>query len=142
MGADMMLVGCPLPVAPMSEVVDNILVLQVVETRIAALGDKLLSEVADWCSWDDIDMEADGWQVDVRRRLVGCLEVFDNARRDTTELYLSDRWWIFAGGMTWGDPPSDAYDLLNALALTSVTDEPISAAELAMLGERATDAEG
>jgi len=141
MGADMVLAGCPSPVAATNEIVDSVVVREVLTARVAALSDKQLAEVADWCCWDEIDAKSAGWQADVRRRLIDCLEVFDNARRDTTELYLCDRWWIFAGGMTWGDPPSEAYELVNALALTSVTDEPITAAELAASTAQATDTE-
>jgi hypothetical protein len=130
MGAELILVGCPLPMITNGTPLGGDAVLEVLRARIAALDDDVLEDVAAWFLEDEIDTEVAGWQDRVRHRLLHCLEVLDDSRRDTAELCLAGRWWIFAGGMSWGDAPSDNYELLQGLAVACVTEEPVSAIEL------------
>ena len=49
--------------------------------------------------------------------------IFNQRRRDTTELFLKDTYWVVTGGMTWGDVPTDAYDLVSLIGDSGVTDD-------------------
>ena len=141
MGADMLLIACPMLSDLGGTPLSPDLALPVLGSRIAALSDEVLGEVADWFLEDEIDFESEGWQHQVRSRLLRCLEALDESRRDTSQLCLEGRWWIFAGGMSWGDPPSDAYELLNGLAIAGVTDEPVALNEIDGASEPLRDEE-
>jgi hypothetical protein len=107
------------------------LALPVLRRRIAGLADDTLGEVTEWFLEDEVDLEVEGWQQQVRIRLIDCLKVLEESRCDTAELCLDGRWWIFTGGMSWGDAPSDAYESVVGLSIAGITDEPIGIDELA-----------
>jgi hypothetical protein len=109
--------------------------------RIAGLADDTLNEASDWFLEDEVDLEVEGWQEQVRTRLLRCLEVLEESRCDTAELCLDGRWWIFAGGMSSGDGQSDAYESLVGLSIAGITDETISIDELAS-SDATSDEEG
>lgn len=42
-------------------------------------------------------------------------------RRDITEICIKDTWFAFSGGMSWGDQPTDAYDLISLIWDSGIT---------------------
>jgi hypothetical protein len=66
---------------------------------------------------------AETWQEGVRTYLKGAVtQVFFSPRRDVTTLTLDCTEWTFTGGMSWGDSPTDAFDLVEAIAITGIVD--------------------
>ena len=43
-------------------------------------------------------------------------------RRDITEICIKDTWFAFSGGMSWGDQPTDAYDLVSLIWESGITE--------------------
>lgn len=51
-------------------------------------------------------------------------------RRDVSSLFLHNTWWMVSGGPSWGDSPTDAYDLLCAVDAMGVTGRAMSVREV------------
>ena len=43
-------------------------------------------------------------------------------RRDITQICIKDTWFAFSGGMSWGDEPTDSYELVSLIWESGVTD--------------------
>ena len=43
-------------------------------------------------------------------------------RRDITEICIKDTWFAFSGGMSWGDQPTDAYELVCLIWESGITE--------------------
>ena len=43
-------------------------------------------------------------------------------RRDVTEICIKDTWFAFSGGMSWGDEPTDSYELVSLIWDSGVTE--------------------
>jgi len=41
--------------------------------------------------------------------------VYDQNRRDIGHMFLEHRWWLVSGGMSWGDPPTDAMRYIDII---------------------------
>lgn len=53
----------------------------------------------------------------------------DGYRRDVTDAVLDGTMWLFTGGMSSGDDPSDAFRPLQAMAMAGITEELVAIAE-------------
>ena len=59
----------------------------------------------------------------------GVAQVFESWR-DTTTLFIDNKYWIATGGLSWGDPPTEAYDPVGMLDGLRLFDKAITIAEL------------
>ncbi|KDA04629.1 hypothetical protein DC31_05935 [Microbacterium sp. CH12i] len=51
-------------------------------------------------------------------------------RRDVTSVFIAKTWWLATGGLSWGDTPTDAYDLILLVSELEVTERAVSLAEI------------
>lgn len=51
-------------------------------------------------------------------------------RRDVTSVHIKGSWWMASGGPSWGDSPTDAYNLLTAVDSMRVTERSLSVREV------------
>lgn len=42
--------------------------------------------------------------------------------RDVTELNIKGSWFLFSGGMSWGDEPTESFSYINAINMCGITD--------------------
>jgi hypothetical protein len=140
MGADMLLACCEIPSdyesksrALMFERIDNL-----DEKRISTLieGHYILeSEVEDYMiGIEDKIAERDLWNLNnlkrnKEREIVsrvlkeGLDHLFSgHYNRDTAERLIRGTWFIFSGGMSWGDEPTDSYHYIALIDDSGVTD--------------------
>lgn len=116
MGADLLIIALPAPTADRDEL----------HRRVDALDEESLSRTVEYMhgmSGEEYEAELfDGtWQDYVRTYLKDAVDVLlSEDRRDTTTITVGSETIVLAGGMSWGDAPSDAYDYLNALAESGV----------------------
>jgi hypothetical protein len=83
--------------------------------------EKTLSE-DDLYDLDDLSGKA-SQELGIRRLKEALDEVFgDGYRRDVASIMLKDTYYIVSGGMTWGDPPTDAMAYIDIIAMSGVTD--------------------
>jgi hypothetical protein len=132
MGADMLLYHCECPTSYTKA-------KPVVEYRIENIDDDTLDMIADEllfhedCDAEEIDLEEDDlYNLDnlhaiqsramVRRRIKEAVDEIWHPRRDVVYLTLKDTLYMFSGGMSWGDEPSDACSLLSLLNCSGVFD--------------------
>jgi hypothetical protein len=54
------------------------------------------------------------------QELVSDLDVFFEWRRDTVVLTFGHKKYVFSGGMSWGDEPTEAGPALNRIAMTGI----------------------
>lgn len=71
-----------------------------------------------------------GEEAALRNLLALAVCTLAEGRRDVTTLFLHNTWWMVSGGMSWGDAPTDAYDLLTAVDAMGVTDRAMSVREV------------
>ena len=43
-------------------------------------------------------------------------------QRDVTEICIKDTWFAFSGGMSWGDEPTDSYQLVSLICESGITE--------------------
>ena len=132
MGADMLLYHCECPTSYTKA-------KPVVEYRIENIDDDTLDMIADELLFhedydtEEIDLEEDDlYKLDeldtiqsramVRRRIKEAVDEIWHPRRDVVYLTLKDTLYMFSGGMSWGDEPSDACSLLSLLNCSGVFD--------------------
>ena len=89
--------------------------------RIDALSRDLLVICAEQLGLDPENWTDDG----VKHAMKSAVEdlVPDN-RRDTSCVCIEGSWYMITGGMSWGDPPTDAYPWLCAIDASGITVEP------------------
>lgn len=51
-------------------------------------------------------------------------------RRDVTSVYIAKTWWLATGGLSSGDTPTDAYDMVLLVSELEITERAISLAEI------------
>jgi len=51
--------------------------------------------------------------------------------RDVADLHLEGKHYFITGGMSWGDEPTDSYDIINLIDALGITNEPFTSEELA-----------
>ena len=74
--------------------------------------------------------DEDAWQdeaVSMVTELVS--EAFGSARppRDTDIFEIPEgHAWLYTAGMTWGDPPTDSFDVVGMLGASGITDTPFA----------------
>ena len=132
MGADMLLYHCECPTS-----YDK--AKPIIEYRIENIDDDTLDMIADELLFhenydtEEIDLEEDDlYKLDeldtiqsramVRRRIKEAVDEIWHPRRDVTYLTLKDTLYMFSGGMTWGDEPSDACSIISLLNCSGVFD--------------------
>lgn len=124
----------------------------VVHTRVTAWERELeAQEVYDLVERYDSEFEFDdvpGMELDARLVLRNSImraleEVFVAHNRETVEFELGGRTYVFSGGLSWGDPPTDAYEQIELLDQSGVTSKIITLeeAESALAKIEAEDAE-
>ena len=42
--------------------------------------------------------------------------------RDVTEVNIKGSWFLFSGGMSWGDLPTESFSYINAINMCGITD--------------------
>lgn len=110
MGADLLLTYCPEPQASPEEL----------HRRINALSETVLEGIGQDLGLDPNDAETS--VQDFLHKAVS--EVIEQpGLRDLTTLTFDGREWIFTGGMSWGDPPTESYDYVTALSLSGICDD-------------------
>ena len=133
MGADMLLYHCECPTSYEKA-------KPLIEYRIENIDDDILDMIADELLFhedydvEEIDLEEDDlYKLDelhaiqsramVRRHIREAADsVLNGYRRDLTYLVLKGTSYMFSGGMSWGDEPSDACSLLSLLNCSRVLD--------------------
>lgn len=141
MGADLFVAMCPAPIIVAGDDVEPDaridLAKDKLRRRIDALDDERLcvavSEAGYGYEYEDGDTPSETAariRADLRQdEVLSCL--FDDTR-DTTWVSVGGRFYVAAGGMSWGDEPSDAYKWICIFAELGITLEPVR------LGEAAT----
>ena len=140
MGADLFVAICPVPiivagddVAPKTPIG---LAKDELRRRIDAIDDDRLCVAVDQAGYR-YDYEDAGTpsetaaliRADLRQdEVLSCL--FDD-ERDTTWVGVGGRFYVAAGGMSWGDEPSDAYKWVCIFEELGITLEPIRVGEAA-----------
>lgn len=82
---------------------------------------------------DDLPAETGDTDRAFRDRLI---EAVDNVLgvwpRDVTLWWdhLTDRRWVFTGGLSWGDEPTEATADVDIIAATGIADDPITVADI------------
>lgn len=139
MGADMILAACEVPW-------DYEKMRPVVLKRIDKLNDDLVDQIVD-CYYD-IEMELEEYSenisetlteddlfklnnlVHLKKRKIVARRITEAAdmlfgttySRDVTEMFLGGAYYIFSGGMSWGDQPTESYELISLVSESGVTD--------------------
>jgi hypothetical protein len=137
MGADMLLYCCEDPTSYTKA-------MPLICHRIKNLDDDLLASIAEEHLWYDSDelkenieadlKEEDLYKLDdlyflkircmVREKLKEAVEELIGEgvgwRRDITHMTLNDVRYIFSGGMSWGDQPSEACDLISLIDVSGI----------------------
>ena len=144
MGADMLLYCCEDPT-------NYTKAWPVIEYRIESLTDDQLEDIADDCLWYDAETlreeyedqelkEEDLYQINdlygialrkmVRERLLEAVKEligspeddFAGWRRDLAHMTLGETSYMFSGGMSWGDQPSEACDYIKLIEESGLFD--------------------
>ncbi|WP_162817556.1 hypothetical protein [Microbacterium paraoxydans] len=97
---------------------DRIERLEISETDLTNLDYMLDGE-------DEAEQEAA-----LRELLKLAVNVLAQGRRDVTSLFLHNTWWMVSGGLSWGDSPTEAYDLLTAVDATRITERAMALREI------------
>lgn len=125
MGADLLLSATTLPHRADGTLVDDDeLVLRVIQARLDALSDETVDRVVDnWepmleLSDDDLRTHCTGWAQDV-------LAALNRGYRTCTTMTLGGQTYLFSGGLSWGDDPSDEWTAVGIVGELGLFDEPI-----------------
>lgn len=51
-------------------------------------------------------------------------------RRDVTSVYIANAWWLATGGLSWGDTPTDAYDMVMLIGELEITERAVTLPEI------------
>jgi hypothetical protein len=68
--------------------------------------------------------------IDLRRRLQHASRDLTQRNREVAVITVAGRRYMVSGGMSWGDPPTDACDALDLIGYFDLFDEPITQQEL------------
>lgn len=140
MGADMLLVCCEIPSHYESKsrslIFERIDKLE--EGEISGLIDDhyiLQSEVEDYMNGiEDKIAEGDLWKLDnikkeKEREIVSTVlkEALEHLfcghyNRDTAERLIKGTWFVFSGGMSWGDDPGESFAYISLIDDSGITD--------------------
>jgi len=139
MGADMILVHCEIPywyedqrsliLKRISELDDGVVEnLTQSYYRIEEEIEEYLESASDNLSEDDLFSLNDLTKIKSREivsnHLIQAADALfgEGSRRDITEICIKDTWFAFSGGMSWGDQPTDAFELVSLISNSGVTD--------------------
>lgn len=108
----------------------------VIENRILAL-DPLPDNYEDLFYWHEIyyerieETEEPAFTPDEVHTMIrdGVNRIFEYWR-DTTTLYIENKHYLVTGGLSWGDPPTEAYDPIVMVDALGLLDKPVIVAEL------------
>lgn len=138
MGADMILAACEIPL-------DYEKMRPIVLKRIDELDDDLVDHIVD-CFYD-IELELEEYSenisetltendlfkldnlVSIKKREVVARRITEAAddlfgpsySRDVVEMFLGDRYYLFSGGMSWGEEPTESYEQVVLVCDSGVT---------------------
>lgn len=128
MGADLILAFCPVPSYDDGTVIkrkDEKRVRKEFIERVRALTPEQIASALEDVYPGDPDDSEDG----VERFIAAYDEVFmSDGSRDVVDLCIGGRWYIFSGGMSWGDTPTDSYDSVNLLSCFDLLEKPFGPA--------------
>jgi len=128
MGADFMVTLCRFP---HKEEKANYLsegpeLASLMKERAANISERTLKGLMEYMG---IDFEVTNTpEAECRQQLAEYIdEIFGTGyRRDVTVVMLDGTQWLVSGGMSFGDPPTYAYDALVCLDISGITEEPIA----------------
>lgn len=86
------------------------------------------TEVADWGHL--VDEDDPGAAAVLRALLEQAAVELAEGRRDVTSVVINKTRWMVTGGMSWGDTPTDAYDMVAAIDSFRVTERAFSMPEV------------
>ena len=98
------------------------------------ISDEVSQEAGDESSAEHSLKEEDLWKLDdlinikirnmVKRRIMQAVEeVFgESYRRDVAQVFLHNRCYLMTGGMSSGDLPTEACDMINLIEYSGITD--------------------
>lgn len=144
-----LLAWCRLPYALGSPPRDEAQAWSVVARRIAELTDDRLRRVFEDMTGalsmrpdaGDADLDAEvgePWRDHVRSYLLGAAEAVSGENPEVAVVTLDMARYAMSGGLQVDDgAPTDAYDQINRLAMSGVTDEPLDADQVERLVELA-----
>jgi hypothetical protein len=121
---------------------------EVTNQRIQALDDSVLDELIgsyllDEEYYDSLADDPDGGAMQkfddlpeeeqrrrvheyARKRLLDAVEDYVvGYRRDVAAIWVDGRHYLFTGGMSWGDQPTDAFDYIGMVGISGIFDEAI-----------------
>lgn len=83
----------------------------------------------DWSDWDlfldpqtyEGSSTLDEFKAEILEYLTTCTnEIYISSRRDVGEVSLEGKSYLMTGGMSWGDIPTDAFSMINAIAWSGI----------------------
>lgn len=105
--------------------INDAMSMSILHQRIDALPDRLIVAAAEQYGMFDVEDEIeDEFRYDIRSKLKTSIEFIDEGRRDVAHVKLGEDVWAITGGMSWGDPPTNAYDHIAAIDASGITQEP------------------
>jgi len=121
MGADLIVATARWPQYDTGEAMDpnDGKALETLTRRVDQLTDAYLREIDEAGRAEGLEPEA------VRAELHSAVRLMCDGSRETTIHLLDGVRWLIAGGMSWGDEPSDAYRQVMMLDASGITDTPI-----------------
>lgn len=130
MGADFIIAGCPSPVdrneQPITTATPEF--IEMLRQRIRAVVATNPHALQGYYGMEDEEWLADGvtsldtMVVDI----TALVNEWWDVRRDIAWRTIGEdpRLWLFTGGMTWGDDPSDSFSLIDFIDTFDLFDEP------------------
>lgn len=123
MGADMTLAGCPAPVdrneQPITTATPEFIAM--VKERVRSLEPNFITNFI-VTPEDGLDESIDA----IVAAIAALVNEWRDVRRDIAWRTIGEdpRLWLFSGGMTWGDDPSDSFSLLDFIDTFDLFTEP------------------
>ncbi|WP_449406956.1 hypothetical protein [Microbacterium maritypicum] len=114
--------GLPLSIEEIVKIEQRVMLERVSRLEISD------TEVANWGHL--IDEDDPGAAAALRALLERAVVELAEGRRDVTSVFINKTWWMVTGGLSWGDTPTDAYDLIVAVDGFRITERAMSLPEV------------
>lgn len=95
--------------------------------------DYLIDEIEDVFHWhEDFDFdEAERYTTDdMHKWMRDTIDLYFEHDREVTGFQIDGVWYMASGGMSWGDPPTEAFDAIGVFAEYKFFDRPFTHREI------------
>ena len=135
MGADFVYAICKIPTNTEGEFVDFGEALDraiVKRFRNVALNKDLLLETVEDCGIYVTESQEEDYESLVSDLATNVAAFVSTAwqSRDISSIKIDGKYYWITGGMSWGDSPTDSYDIVNLIDSLGITKETFTAKEL------------